>query len=343
MNRSGRPALAFLLVLAATLSTATASAAAATVRPHVTTLFDAPDALAVVGADLFVADRNAGTVTEVATAKPGTLVRTIGGFSTPDAMVAYGTDVLVASLAGNVTSFSASTGAHLWTAAKGDGLASPVAMSLVGSDLFVVDVGGGGQVTELDAANGKLIRLIHGPQYGFSHPVAIARAPAGMFVANAKGNSVTEFNQTTGAFVYDVHGLGYYFDQPSGITSDGTNVWVTNPGNNSVTEFSASTHAFIRHLVDGNYGFTNPAPIAFGDKQIYVASPPGSSPMITGAYVNNGTLNFWMCNSNDAFHFDNPQALLVSGGSTLLWVANQNGNSITEMSAATGDLVATAP
>lgn len=357
MNREStlrRPAAAVLLALAATLGTAATTATAATAttgaRPHATSLFNSPDALAVVGADLFVANRNTGTVTEVQTAHPGTLVRTIGGFSTPDAMVAYGSDVLVASLAGNVTSFNAANGAHLWTAAKGDGLASPVAMSLVGSDLFVVDVGGGGQVTELDAANGKLIRIVHGSNYGFAHPVAIVRAPAGMFVANQQGNSVSEFNQTTGAFVRKINDPRLQFSSPEGITSDGTNVWVTNAGNNSFSEFAAATGAYLGNFNNNQagYGLTNPAPIAFGGKQVYIASPPGGSPMITGVWVKDGSLNFWMCNTNYQFEFNNPQALLVSNASTLLWVANEGGGNatyppgITEMNAATGVLITTA-
>jgi hypothetical protein len=356
MNRSGRPALALLLAVAATVGTTTAAATAAgaasragAARPSAATpLFDAPDAMAVVGADLFVADRASNAVTEVATASPAKLVHSIHGsaygFSTPDAMVAYGSDVIVASLAGNVSSFSASTGAHLWTAAAGDGLNSPDALSLVGSNLFVADSGAAGpQVTELDAANGKLVRIVHGKQYGFDDPVSIAHAPAGMFVVNQKTDSVTEFNETTGAFVRQINGSRYQFNVPAGSTSDGTNVWVADSGNDSFTEFSASTGALVAvfNNSDAGYGLTDPGPIAFGDKQVYIASPPGSSPMITGAWVSNGGLNFWMCNANDSrFKFDNPQALLVSGGSADLWIANEGGNSITEISAATGDYIA---
>lgn len=68
MRRSTHAAVAVLLLAVTLAPAAGAAAAAGGPTPRASSLFTAPDALAVVGADLFVANRTANSVTEVATA-----------------------------------------------------------------------------------------------------------------------------------------------------------------------------------------------------------------------------------------------------------------------------------
>ncbi|HLK43479.1 MAG TPA: hypothetical protein VKV34_09065 [Thermoleophilia bacterium] len=88
----------------------------------------------------------------------------------------------------------------------------------------------------------------------------------------------------------------------------------------------------------------SPDAIAAGDGMLFVANPAGMSPMITqvvpGAQV---TMPWMMCNSNAAYTFSNPDAMVVQG--SRLWVANAGGaggppgNSVTVMNARSGALI----
>jgi DNA-binding beta-propeller fold protein YncE len=97
-------------------------------------------------------------------------------------------------------------------------------------------------VTELNTATGAPVRVLHGPRYGFSHPVAIAADGARIWVANApySGGSVTELNAATGAPVRVLDGPSYGFDYPDAVAADGARIWVANANDDSVTEFPAS-------------------------------------------------------------------------------------------------------
>jgi hypothetical protein len=48
-------------------------------------------------------------------------------------------------------------------------------------------------VTELDAATGALVQVLHQPKYKFSRPSAVAAHGTHVWVANNSGDSVTEF------------------------------------------------------------------------------------------------------------------------------------------------------
>ncbi len=96
--------------------------------------------------------------------------------------------------------------------------------------------------------------------------------------------------------------FGWGFDDPDGVASDGIHVWVANQGGNSVTELSASTGALVRVDSGPRYGFDQ------------VVSGIGGLIVLPG-----------------------PSAIASDG--THVWVANSNGNSVTELSSSTGALV----
>ena len=91
-------------------------------------------------------------------------------------------------------------------------------------------------------------------------------------------------------------------------------------------------------MVSSDY-LPTPAPITSGDGYVFTASPPGASPMVTQITASTGSVNWMMCNTNAAYLFNNPQALVVAGSD--LWVVNEGGNSLTEMDADSGALLGT--
>ena len=141
--------------------------------------FDGPQALAVSGSDLFVADLNGDSVTEVS-ASTGALVRVILGssykFDNPDALAVSGPDLLVANAKGNsVTEVRTTTGALVrvitGSSYKFNG---PDALAVSKGDLLVANYGNAaanllGSITEAKTATGSLLRVISGSSYK-GHP-----------------------------------------------------------------------------------------------------------------------------------------------------------------------------
>jgi hypothetical protein len=301
--------------------------------------FDGPTSVALVGSDLFVANGNNKSVTEVK-ASDGSYVTTISGkhfgFDTPTAIAAVGSDLFVANYANNsVTEFGASSHKHIRTI-KGTsyGFSDPIALSPYGHDLFVLN--GNGSVTEV-ASTGALVGKASGSAYGFSEPTGMAVAGNRVFVANSTANTVTVLSATSRAFVASLSGSSFDFSTPTGVTSDGSNVWVTNAGDSSVTEFSPTTLTALNVLSSGN--LPQAGPIAAGDGYVFAVSPWGSSPMVTQITTSPASVNWMMCNTNGPYLFDNPQSLVVSGPN--LWVVSEGSSSLTEMDATTGNLIQT--
>jgi hypothetical protein len=132
--------------------------------------FDDPDALAVSGSDLFVAngiDLSAKPALTELNDTTGALVRVISG-------AAY--DLL-----------------------------NPGAFAVVNGELFVANYGGianAGIVTdyrsyavsEISTSTGKLVHGLNGSAYQFNYPDALAIAGSELFVTNEVGSSVTAFS-----------------------------------------------------------------------------------------------------------------------------------------------------
>jgi hypothetical protein len=139
-----------------TLVKASDDAAASTPPSSVYTTasdFDRPDAVAVDGTQVWIANGKGNSVTEL-NAADSSLWQTLAGvgygFNDPDAVVVAGT--------------------HIWIAN-----------------------GHGASVTELNAADGSLMQtLSDAASYGFNNPDAVAVAGAHIWITNGKGNSVTE-------------------------------------------------------------------------------------------------------------------------------------------------------
>jgi DNA-binding beta-propeller fold protein YncE len=296
--------------------------------------FAGPDALAVDGGGLWVANRASSSLTEV-NPTTGAWMRTVSGaghrLSSPVAMVADGAHLFVANANGSVSDLDALNGSFTWTISAKQ-LREATAMVAVGSRLFVLSAAG--LLTEWETSSGALIRVVSGARYGFAHPSAIVAARSHLWITNRSGDSLTEVDAGTGSWVRTVSGSEYSFDEPSGIAFDGAHLWVADSGSNEVTEIDPASGALIRVINSGKYGLNTPAPMTSWGAIVYVVSPPGRSPMVTAIWTAAGSLDWMWCNTNKPSpHFDNPSALVVHAG--MLWVANEGNGSLTEMNATT--------
>lgn len=88
------------------------------------------------------------------------------------------------------------------------------------------------RVTELNASNGSLVRVLTNASYKFNEPIAIAFDGTHLWIGNATGNSVTEVNASDGSLVRVLTSSGYGIQSPFGIVYDGAHVWVVNSGGN---------------------------------------------------------------------------------------------------------------
>jgi len=310
--------------------------------------FNSPDAAALAGSDLFVANRGGNTLTELKAAS-GHFVRLIGGaacaFNKPSAVVLVGKYLFVANADAGLTEVSTSTGSCMRTI-RGTRyhFAGPEALATNGSFVFVLSAKGG--VTKIATASGAMSAVASGRSLALNGPTSIAVSGAKLFVTNRAGNSVSEASAATLRLVSVLSGPAYGFRQPTGVAAHGTGVWVTNYNGGSVTELSASSGRAVGVFPNGYLPW--PGPITFGDGDFFTTSPPGSSPMVTeiipGRTV---SMPWWECNSNSPTpYFSNPQALVVGGGG--LWVVSEGstifpGGSLTKLSIATGAAVMTVP
>ena len=145
--------------------------------------------------------------------------------------------------AGSVTEFDATDGHQIWSVPA----TIYSSQETSGDSLAYADghvwVANGRSVTELNAGDGKPLRVLSGGQYHFTGQPVIEVTGNDVFVVNGNGNSVTEINAKTGAPVYTLTGARYHLDNPVGIAVAGNRAWVLNSplnGASSVVELALS-------------------------------------------------------------------------------------------------------
>ncbi len=313
--------------------------------------FDRPDAAALYGNELLVANGGGNSVTVLDAASGAHLATLQGarfGFAAPSAIEVVGGDVFVANRSdSSVTELAPGARSVLLViSGKAYGFSHPVALAADGAGhLFVLSTGG--SLTELDAGTASPLAVDSGKAFGFDEPTAVASVGNLLVVANSGGNSVSEIDAATMAPVRTVRASLDHrpaFDEPVGIAVRDNAAWVTNELGRTLTEISGRSGQVMRVVPDMSGYLPSPQAITSGDGVLLVASPPGSSPMITevvpGPEV---TMPWMMCNTNGPYSFSNPQALVVDGAD--LWVINSGGaggpagSSLTEMSARSGKLL----
>jgi hypothetical protein len=179
------------------------------------------------------------------------------------------------------------TAATLPTTSASNQLNQPDAIAVDGAHVWVANFGSS-TVTELNASNGSLVRVLSDPADGFDHPRAIAVAGSHVWVANANTSTVTELNANDGSLVKIISG----FAGPNGIATTSTGVWVTSYGESggaSVIELSAQNGNQLLPVIAGNsYKFSRPDAIAVDGAHVWVANFGSST--VTELNASNGSL-----------------------------------------------------
>jgi hypothetical protein len=315
-----------------------------------------PDALAVDGQDLFVADGGgngsfgsggSGSALSELNLSTGALARTISGpafqFSGPRGLVRAGRDLFVLSVGGfgapgGITEVDASSGAlvRVLNPAK-DNFVGPLAMALDGPDLFVLDIqgpGGGGALVEFDTSSGALVRVIHGARFDMFGPLAVVADGPNLFVAGTgslgEDGALTEVNAATGTLVRVITGKAYDFGSPVGIATNGPDLFVadrsigTGPIEaNSVTEVNAPTGALVRVLAGARFRFNYTYDMVVDGSDLLVGNlglPNRDDAGITEVDIAAGVVPKVLSGPD----FAHPIAMAVNG--TDLLVANNNSN-----------------
>ncbi len=315
---------------------------------------DAPDAAAAVGHSFFVANSLGNSVTEV-NGTTGACQKVFSGstygFDDPTAMVAAGSKVFVANSDGTsstLTEFNPTSTTATVLSGPGYALDDPISMAVSGSDLFVLNADD--LVSEVSTSTGDTVKNFSGSKFAFNDPTSIAASNGNVFVVDAGSNSITAFAPATGV-VSIISGPTFQFHftvtagvpvVPEATTRSGV-LWVTSPSWSTVTEVNAKTLGLLQVVTNGN--LANPGPVVASSKYVFTSSPPGSSPMVSQITRKTSVVNWMMCNGNANYYYNDPQALVVVGGS--LWVVNEggvsgeNGNvaSLTQMNVASGALV----
>jgi outer membrane protein assembly factor BamB len=149
-----------------------------------------------------------------------------------------------------------------------------------GADVFVADQADN-SVTEVDAANGRLVRVVAGR--GLDAPDGIAVESGNVWVADSASNAATEINAATGAAIstYSDSGGPYGFGQPSTVIGAQGNVYVMTPFGTSpmVTKVSATTGAPAWYMcnTNGPYYFSLLSAFALSGDDLWVASRSGAN------------------------------------------------------------------
>jgi hypothetical protein len=269
-------------------------------------------------------------------------------FDDPEALAFDGTHIWAANFFGNsVTEINASDGSLVRNlSGPSYNFQGPVALLFDGSHIWVSNAGN--SVTEINASDGSLVRNLSDPSYGFNAPHGIAFDGTHIWVANALGDSVTEINASDGSLVQNISDTSYKFNIPFAVAFDGIHVWVTNLNGNSVTEMTTGG-TLVRVLSGAPYNFSTPdaliatspnpiRPVGFlwvlnkGNNTVTELNTgvlsDGSFVQLLGAFGGTG-----------AYNFSGPAG--VTATRNRIWVANINGDSVTEFNTADGSWVRT--
>jgi len=260
--------------------------------------FNRPTALASVEQDLFIANA-VGTVSEMRVSD-GSWIRTISGpeyrFVNPVAIEGLGNTVLVLSaghpgarppVAGSITELDARTGA-LVRVVSGARLSfrDPVAFTVSGPDVFVVDKGSN-SVTEVNSANGRLVRVI--ARQGLSAPDGIAVGGGHVWVSDSASNAVTVIDRASGVVIATMSNANgdYGFGSPSAAITSAGSIFIASPFGSSpmVTKLSAASGKPSWYMcnTNGPYYFSLLSAFAVQGDHLWVASRSGANSKTPGA------------------------------------------------------------
>lgn len=243
----------------------------------------------------------------------------------------------LANLAGSNT--ITASGAHVWvTIDDTDWKAHPLTTRY--------------EVVELNASNGRLVRVIHNKSGDLTWPQAMAVSGSHLWVTDNQYWNVTELNASNGSLVRVISAKADALADPGAIAVSGGHVWVANShvGANSVTELNASNGSLVRVINAKVDELNGPSAIAVSGTHVFVLNATGDS--VTELDAKSGAL-VRVINSragccaprHGTFEWAAPVALAVSGQH--LWVGDlhndANGatseSSVAEFNVSNGSLV----
>jgi len=193
-----------------------------------------PNALAVDGTELFVADETNRSVTEL-DARSGTMRAVLSGshykIVRPAALAAAGPDLFVASAAtgggrGSLTESTSRRGSR----DRADGFRLQVRRA--GADGTIRAGPVRSQQLRPIAYRARCVdggpgRVLSSSQYQFGDPTAIAVVGVDLFIASGTDGPLVEIDTSTGKLVKDFSGSEYQFDGPAAMLADGPDLFVT--------------------------------------------------------------------------------------------------------------------
>ncbi len=211
----------------------------------------------------------------------------------------------------------------------------PEGMVLSGTHLWVVD-SSANAITELNASNGSLFRVIQSPVDHFDDPVGIATSDGYLWVVNTAGHSVTQLNASNGSLVRVIDSAKYHFYSPSAITFGDAHLWITSDGNAthdaSIIELNPISGALV-HITYSKYLY-GPYGITTHGADLWLTNQQSNA--VTEFKTSNGSL-VRLINA-PSYQFDEPYGIQSAGND--LWVSNGEGRyPMTEINASTGSLV----
>ncbi len=341
---TARATFSYLLVLMAAclLLVASTKSAASPTTAHIAL----PNDIAVSGAHLWVAngdiDKNSTLDNSVSefNVSDGSLVRVIslthltGALRAPNAIAARGSHVWIADLH-SIIELDASSGKVVRVInakARFHAFESPAALEAIavsGAHVWVANLN---TVIELSASNGSVLRVIRAKADRFNQPLEIVASGGRVWVINnVAGDSVSELNAVNGSLIRVINPGADLFTQ-FGMAASGSHLFVTNWQRHSIIEINAANGS-LAHIINlrSISGDPSPKTIAFDDGHLWVTND-NSVLEITAA---KGTLVRALRNPADGF--DDPAA--IYGNGAYVWVANSQGNSVTELKASNGSLV----
>jgi outer membrane protein assembly factor BamB len=232
---------------------------------------------------------------------------------------------------------------------KAGDLTEPGWMTVSGSHLWVTD-DQYWRVTELNASDGSLIRVIDAKADGLADPGPIAVSRGHVWVVNGRvgANSVTELNASNGSLVRVLDSPAYGFVDPGAIAVSEGRVFVVNANGDSVTEINASNGSLIRifnahagccALSQSTFEWAEPMALAVSGSHLWIgdehAFANGGTEVSSLVELNTNNGSVIRVVKGRAYDLSIPREILINDGH--LWVENGY-NSVTELNANTGAL-----
>jgi hypothetical protein len=282
-------------------------------------------------------------------------------FDDPIAMAVSASDVWVVNLAGNsITEFDAKTGSQVRVInAKADAFHHPDGITIQGSHLWITngneEFGMGtsnyplakySSITELNAGNGSLVRVINAPADKLLEPGPIAVSGSHIWVVNSNSTqssraTLIELNASNGSLVRIYGGNTDGLNGVLNMTVTSNDVWLTNSNGSegSVTELNSRTGSLVRVIKAKGNDLIAPDPISVNGNHVWIGNIRQGNNSLTELNARTGALIRVIKAKADQFN----GLLGVVAQNFHVWVTNGEGyegggvtNSVTELNARTG-------